>query len=230
MSIIWPISLVQAKAVLFDLDGTLIDTAGDLVGALNHVLQSQGKAAVPIADARPYISTGAAGLVHFGFGLPTDVPESLALHKQLVAFYRDNLSANSHLFEGMDEVLDTLDQQKITWGIVTNKITALTKPLLKAKGLLERSHCLVCRDTTPEAKPSPMPLLHACQVAGLTPEETLYVGDARSDMQAANAAHMVSVVASYGYIHEDEDLDTWQADAVISQALDVLPLLALGDN
>jgi 2-phosphoglycolate phosphatase len=218
---------VKAEAILFDLDGTLLDTAGDLVGALNRVLADYELPPVSTNAARPYISTGAAGLIEYGLGLQRDEANSPELQKQLVDYYRQNMSEHTCLFDGMEALLDQLDQQYRVWGIVTNKITELTVSLLKDLDLLERSHCVVCRDTTAEAKPSPMPLLHACKLTNLDPKKTLYIGDALSDIQAANSAEMTSLVAAYGYLMDGEDGSTWKADGIIHHPDEIVPWLNL---
>ncbi len=217
----------KAKALLLDLDGTLLDTAGDLVGALNRVLADEGKSPVSIQQGRPYISTGAAGLIKIGFGLEQEDPKSLVLQKRLVEYYGENMTEYTALFDGMDSLLLRLENQNMLWGVVTNKSTALTEPLLKSLNLYDRAACVVCRDTTSEAKPSAKPMYHACKVAGMLPETTLYVGDALTDMQAANSAGMISLAARYGYLMDKADADRWQADGAVDHPSEIAQWLAL---
>lgn len=217
----------KGKALLLDLDGTLLDTAGDLVGALNRVLEDEGKALVSIEEGQPYISTGVAGLIKIGFGLERDEGQSVELQKRLVDYYSKNMTEHTVLFDGMENLLARIESQGMQWGVVTNKSTVLTLPLLKMLGLFDHAACVVCRDTTAEAKPSPMPMHHACEVAGITAETTLYVGDALTDMQAANSAGMISIAARYGYLMDKADADRWQADGFVDHPSEIADWLAL---
>jgi 2-phosphoglycolate phosphatase len=216
----------KARSILFDLDGTLLDTAPDLVAALNAVLRAHGKPVMALEVARPYVSRGARGLLYCGFGLNEDAPEYAAYVDEFLGFYRKALCIETSLFEGMESLLDALDDANIVWGVVTNKAAALTEPLLKSMHLYDRMHVLVSGDTLPEKKPSPRPLLHACGVAGMLPEETIYVGDDRRDIEAANAAGMVSVAARYGYYDESESPDNWGADRVIEHPVELEIMLS----
>jgi 2-phosphoglycolate phosphatase len=217
-------NMKKAQSILFDLDGTLLDTAPDLVLALNGVLQAHGKPALPLEVARPYVSRGARGLLQCGFGLNEDSPDYTAYVEEFLDFYRNSLCEHTTLFDGMSALLDSLDDAKCLWGVVTNKAAGLTMPLLKEIQLYDRLHVLVCGDTLPEKKPSPRPLLYACGMAGMLPEETIYVGDDRRDIDAANAAGMLSVAARYGYYDASDSPDNWGADLVIEHPgeLDVL--------
>ncbi len=219
---------MQANAVLFDLDGTLFDTSADLVGALNRVLVDHDQSTVPIEVGRPFISSGAAGLIQYGFGLEREDAKSVKLQKQLVHYYRQHISDHTHLFAGMECLLNQLDKQGMAWGIVTSKITSLTELLLKDLNFLHRPHCLVCRDTTAEAKPSPVPLLYACEQLGLPPANTVYIGDAQTDVLAANRSGMPSLVASYGFVPEGADVHSWGADGVIDHPDEIEAYLDFG--
>ena len=216
-----------ARSILFDLDGTLLDTAPDLVAALNGVLQAHGKPVLAVEVARPYVSRGARGLLQCGFGLNEEAPEYNDYVEEFLGFYRQALCEETTLFEGMPAFLDALDEGKCLWGVVTNKMAALTEPLLKQMNLYDRLHVLVSGDTLPEKKPSPRPLLYACGMAGMLPEETIYVGDDRRDIDAANAAGMLSVAARYGYYDESESPDKWGADIVIDHPRELGPLLSI---
>jgi 2-phosphoglycolate phosphatase len=215
----------KARSILFDLDGTLLDTAPDLVAALNAVLQAHGKPDLALEVARPYVSRGARGLLQCGFGLREDAPEYAAYVEEFLGFYRAALCEQTCLFAGMESILDALDNAGSVWGVVTNKAAALTEPLLKNMQLFDRLHVLVSGDTLPEKKPSPRPLLYACGKAGILPEETIYVGDDRRDIEAANAAGMVSVAARYGYYDESESPDNWGADRVIEHPAELKGML-----
>ncbi len=218
--------MTKAQSILFDLDGTLLDTAPDLVAALNGVLKAHGQPELSVEVARPYVSRGARGLLQCGFGLSEEAPEYTGYVEEFLGFYRDALCEKTTLFEGMSVLLDNLDEGNYSWGVVTNKMAALTEPLLKQMNLYDRLHVLVSGDTLPEKKPSPRPLLYACGVAGMLPEETIYVGDDPRDIKAANAAGMLSVAARYGYYDQNNSPDEWGADIVIDHPRELGPLLS----
>ncbi len=217
--------MIKAHSILFDLDGTLLDTAPDLVAALNATLVSRGRQAVSLDSARPYVSRGARGLLQRGFGLSPESEDYQAYVDEFLDHYRARLCDQSSLFEGMADLLDALDASRCLWGVVTNKMANLTEPLLKQIGLIDRLHVLVSGDTIAEKKPSPRPLLYACDIAGMQPAETIYVGDDPRDIEAANAAGMVSVAARYGYYDATENPDNWGADLVIERPQDLVELL-----
>ena len=208
------------SALLLDLDGTLLDTAPDMGGALNLLRAEHGLEPLPAATIRPVVSHGAMRLVALGFpGVAGD--EFEALRMRFLEIYAANLSAGTRLFPGFDAVLETLESRDLPWGIVTNKPGWLTAPLLAALGLERRAACVVSGDTVAERKPHPLPLLHAAEVVGVQPEHCVYVGDAERDIQAGRAAGMTTVVAAYGYISDEEDPRQWQPHGVV-QAPDEL--------
>jgi N-acetyl-D-muramate 6-phosphate phosphatase len=212
------------RAILFDMDGTLLDTAPDMAGALNALRAEQGFAPLPYDAVRSAVSHGAARVVKTGF--PDAEPESLAaLQSRFLEIYRGALSDGTRLFPGMEEVLDGLARHHLKSGIVTNKAAWLTDPLLEQLGLRARFDCVVSGDTLPTRKPHPQPLLHAATLAGVAPGECIYVGDAERDVQAAHAAGMQALVANYGYLRADEDSTAWGADGYLAQALDLLAWL-----
>jgi len=215
------------RAVLFDLDGTLLDTAPDMVGALNTLRREEGLDPLPFEAVRPAVSHGAARVVMCGF---PDADASLAgeLARRFVAIYRGALSEGTRLFPGMGDVLDALDARGLKSGIVTNKPAWLTDPLLEQLGLRARFVCVVSGDTVAERKPHPMPLLHAAALAGVDPGECLYVGDAERDVQAAHAAGMPAVVAAYGYLDAGEDPGLWGAEGYLQGARDLIGWLDAG--
>jgi len=216
--------MALTRAVLFDLDGTLLDTAPDMVGALNALRQERRLAPLPFAAIRSAVSHGAARVVKAGF--PDADPESqLQLQERFLEIYRSALSRETRLFAGMDEVLDELAGLKIKSGIVTNKAAWLTEPLLADLRLRARFACVVSGDTVAERKPHPLPMLHAAALAEVTPSECVYVGDAERDVQAAHRAGMPALVANYGYLRADENSADWGAEGYLNQPLDLLDWL-----
>ncbi len=215
---------ISTQAVLFDLDGTLADTAPDMVAALNLLCREQGRAGIPYTMARPHVSHGSRALVDLGFPGASD-SEVTMLIARFLEIYASNLCVGTRVFEDMHEVLATLDRLNIGWGIVTNKPARLTDPLVEALDLAARARCVVSGDTLPERKPHARPLLHACELMDVRPDRSLYVGDAERDILAGRAAGMRTLVACYGYIVEDENPDDWQADGMISNPRDILAWL-----
>ncbi|MDF1587666.1 MAG: HAD-IA family hydrolase [Gammaproteobacteria bacterium] len=209
-------------AILFDLDGTLVDTAPDLAFALNSLLEEQGMPTLPYETIRPVASNGAGGLLELGFGISDNDDLLPALRDRLLAIYQDNILRESKLFEGMPEVLTALEQANITWGIITNKPAFLTDPLIKALQLTHRAACVVSGDTTPFSKPHPAPMLHACELINIAPEHCLYIGDAARDIEAGKNANMRTVAARYGYVSESDNPVNWQADAHINHPSEIL--------
>jgi phosphoglycolate phosphatase len=212
-------------AVLFDLDGTLVDTAPDLAYALNTVMQEQGLSPLAYAKIRPVASHGAVALLALGFNItPTDLSFD-PLRQRLLDIYAANLSRETRLFEGMEAVLQQLETRNIPWGIVTNKPAFLTDPLCEQLGLTARTNCIVSADTTPHSKPHPAPMLHACKLIGHAPENCLYIGDAARDIEAGNNVNMTTLIASWGYLADDDTPEDWQADGMIDQANELLTWL-----
>jgi N-acetyl-D-muramate 6-phosphate phosphatase len=206
---------IAVDAVLFDLDGTLADTAPDLGAALNRVRGDRGLEPIPLSRLRPYASHGARGLIGAGMGVAPGEPAYEQLREAFLAHYAAALCVNSMLFSDVDVVLAALDARALPWGIVTNKATRYTTPLLEALKLTERARAVVCGDTVPFAKPHPAPLKEAARRLGVAPERCVYVGDARRDVEAGNAAGMRTLVARWGYIESDEKPETWLADGVV---------------
>jgi phosphoglycolate phosphatase len=213
---------VTIRAVLFDLDGTLADTAPDLAGALNRLLAEHGQGPVPLERARPVTSSGARGMLRIGFGIDPPDPRYEALKERFLDLYAERLCEATRLFDGIAELLDTLEQRRVAWGVVTNKPERFTVPLLEALQLHSRAACVVGGDTTERAKPHPDPLVHAAQALRLDAARCLYVGDDLRDVQAARAARMRVVAAAYGYLGEHGDPHAWGADAVVAHPLEVL--------
>lgn len=202
-------------AVLFDLDGTLCDTAHDLRTALNQVLLARGEPILSLAEVRPVAATGARGLIERAFGTDLPEPEYKALRQELLAAYLALQRIESVLYPGMDKVLDHLDAKGMPWGIVTNKITSLTWPTLDTLGLSKRAACVVCGDTLSVCKPDPQPILHACALLKVDPKQACYVGDHARDIQAGNAAGAHTITALYGDIMDLDAAKAWPSAAQI---------------
>ncbi len=212
-------------AVLFDLDGTLLDTAKDLGAALNAVLAKNGMPSVAYEQFRLEASNGSKGLLELGFGEAINDYEFEALKSDFLDIYHNNICVETDLFNGMLEVLESIRSEGLAWGIVTNKPGYLTTQLLQ--GFDELKDCAVCisGDSLPERKPSPTPLLHAAAAIDAIPGKTLYVGDALRDMQAANSAGMISVLARYGYLTKEELERDWDVDHQIETVSELLTLI-----
>jgi 2-phosphoglycolate phosphatase len=204
----------RARGVLFDLDGTLIDSAPDLAGAANRLRAEHGLAPLPLADLRPMVGSGARGMVGVAFGVAPGEPRFEPLRDAFLAHYEAGLLETTHPFDGVDAMLSALEAAGVPWGIVTNKATRFTTPIVAGLGLVQRAAVVVCGDTTPHAKPHPEPLWHAARAMGLAPEDMVYVGDDLRDAQAAKAAGMAMVVATWGYLGLGEPVHNWGADAL----------------
>jgi phosphoglycolate phosphatase len=215
------------QAVLFDLDGTLADTAGDLGGALNHLRVQRGLPPMPLELLRPHASAGARGLIAVGLDIHPGHAEYETLRLAFLDAYTQCLSDTTVLFDGVAELLDQLEQAGIKWGVVTNKPHRFTIPVMQGLGLDQRSLSTISGDSTAHAKPHPLPLLTACEQVGSDPAATLYVGDDLRDIQAAQAAGTRSAAAAWGYIGHGQDIQDWGADVITAQPLDLLAVLGL---
>jgi phosphoglycolate phosphatase len=210
------------EAVLFDLDGTLVDTAPDMAHTVNEMRRRRSLEPVPLEQVRPFVSHGARGMITSAFGITVDDPGFQAMREEFLAIYAANICIDSRVFPGMDELLRHLEDHDVAWGVVTNKFERLARPLLAALGLSERAGVIVGGDTCPRPKPFPDPLLHAVAELGATPSRTLYVGDDARDVTAARAAGMPVVVAAYGYLGDGDPPSFWGADAVLESPEAVL--------
>ncbi len=208
------------RAILFDLDGTLLDTAPDMIRALNALRTEEELAPLAYDDARALVSHGAARLVKFGFP-EADSARLKLLQNRFLDLYRGAISVETRLFAGMEHTLAELAGRGLASGIVTNKPAWLTEPLLQDLGLMQRFVCVVSGDSVSERKPHAMPMLHAAKLAGLAPAQCLYVGDAERDIQAAHAAAMPALVATYGYLRPDENWQAWGAEGFIDTPRDL---------
>lgn len=216
------------QAVLFDLDGTLLDTAPDMGGALNELRAERGLGALEAAVIRPHVSHGAAALLRLGFGTPPEA-ELERLRERFLVLYRARIARETRLFAGGEHVLAEIERRNLPWGVVTNKPGWLTVPLLEALGLRARAACIVSGDTLPERKPHPRPLLHAAAELARAAERCIYVGDAERDMLAAHAAGMVGLVARFGYIGPADDPLSWPSQGSLAGPADLLGWLDTGD-
>jgi phosphoglycolate phosphatase len=217
--------LRRPACVLFDLDGTLADTAPDLALALNRTLQHYGRPPLHYETIRPVVSHGGIALIQLGFGLSPGSPGFDERRQLLLDLYAGDLCRETRLFDGMAGVLERLERDAIHWGIVTNKPAWLTDPLVERMGLAQRVAALVSGDTLALRKPHPEPIRHACSLVPVAPDRTWYVGDAGRDMQAGRAAGCNTIGAEYGYLHPDDPVSAWDADAHIAKPADLLDLL-----
>lgn len=215
------------ELVLFDLDGTLVDTAADLAAAVNRQRRIRRLDELPPEALRPLASHGARGMISKAFGITPADEGYEALRREFFDFYEQALCVHSRLFEGMDHTLEALELQGKRWGIVTNKIARFTDPLVHALGLTRRAACVVSGDTTAHAKPHPAPLLHALHTCRTEAARTIYVGDDVRDVQAGRAAGMRTVVAGYGYLGDGSDGSDWGGDYMIAHPRALLDLPAL---
>lgn len=217
----------MVRAVLFDLDGTLVDTAPDLGDTINAMLARRGRQALAQTAIRARASHGSQALIRLAFGVAEDDSVFPELRREFLEHYSAHLADRSRLFSGMEQLLAKLEDHAIAWGVVTNKPTCYTEPLLERLGLLKRAACVVSGDTCARSKPDPEPMWHACRMIGLAPERCLYVGDAERDIEAARAAHMPAIVALYGYIAETDQPTVWGGDGFIRYPLELLDYLNL---
>ena len=206
------------EAVLFDLDGTLADTAPDMALTVNRMLERRGRAVVPIDAVRPHVSKGARGMIGAAFGLAPDDDGFQALREEFLELYGENLCVGTRLFPGMESLLDELEATGVLWGVVTNKFERFARPLIDALGLAHRAGIVVGGDTCPRPKPFPDPLLFSAAHLGVAPMRTLYVGDDERDVQAARAAGMPVLVAGYGYLGDGAPPILWGADGIVESA------------
>jgi N-acetyl-D-muramate 6-phosphate phosphatase len=201
------------RAVLFDLDGTLADTAGDLGAALNDVRAGLGLPPLHTDTLRPHASAGARGMIGAGIGIVPDDPRYESLRAAFLGHYERRLDETTRLFDGVPELLAAIEARGLRWAIVTNKATRFTSPVVASLGLDARAGAIVCGDTTPHAKPHPEPLLHAARTLGVDPADCVYVGDDLRDIVAGNAAGMASIVAGWGYLGFGQHPREWPASA-----------------
>jgi N-acetyl-D-muramate 6-phosphate phosphatase len=217
----------KPQAIIFDLDGTLADTAADLAAPVNAMRVERGLAAMPTDDLRPYASMGARGLLLKGLGIEKEAPEFETLRVDFLQRYETAMMVETKLFDGFGGetgVLAELKKHGIAWGVVSNKVERYVRPILQELGVAQDSVCIVGGDTSGFAKPHPEPLLYGCRFAKLDPTKCVYVGDDLRDIQAGKAAGMLTMAAAYGFCGASEPLH-WQADFILSKPSDLLLLL-----
>jgi N-acetyl-D-muramate 6-phosphate phosphatase len=216
---------LSVRAVLFDLDGTLADTAGDLAAALNRLRSDRGLQALPLAVLRPHASHGARGLLGAGFGIDPQHADYIALRDAFLAYYAAALSEHTRLFPGAEDVLAEIERRGLRWGVVTNKASRFTTPLLESLAFTHNAGAVISGDTTPHAKPHPAPLLAAAAKLATPAADCVYVGDAERDVEAGRAAGMKTIVATYGYLRDEDDVEQWAADGLIASLPELLAWL-----
>jgi N-acetyl-D-muramate 6-phosphate phosphatase len=215
-------------AVLFDLDGTLADTAHDLVAPVQAMRIERGLEPLPFETLRPYASMGARGLILRGLGVEREHDAFAALRDEFLSRYEQAMLVRTRLFDGVEQVLGSLDAAGIRWGVVSNKAERYVRPILTGLGIIERSVCVIGGDTTPHPKPHPAPLLHGAQLAGVDPSRCVYVGDDLRDIEAGRAANMRTVAAAYGFCGEASPPHEWGADHLIEQPVALLKAIGIG--
>jgi len=219
----------MSALILFDFDGTLADTAPDLAAAANRQRTLRGLEPLPYETLRPVASQGARGLLRVALNMTQEHPDYETTRRQFLADYEAASTVHSRLFPGIAELLDTIRERGLAWGIVTNKVTHLALPVVTFLGLAQHSAVVVCGDTTAHSKPHPLPLQHAAKEAGYPTDRCIYIGDDLRDVQAAHAAGMPAIAAAYGYLGQDENVTLWSAEATANTPAElwdaIVPLL-----
>jgi 2-phosphoglycolate phosphatase len=221
------LSTMPVHAVLFDLDGTLVDSAADLAGAANELRQAHGLQALPFELLRPMVGSGARGMLNAAFGIGPDDPRFEAMRADFLGRYEARILRETRVFARMEPVLAALQLRGLPWGIVTNKIERFSVPLVEGLGLLPRCAVLISGDSTAYAKPHPQPLLEAARRLELAPQRCIYVGDDRRDIEAGRGARMPTLAAAWGYLGRDESVHDWRADAVLANPEELLIWLGM---
>lgn len=218
-------SLHSLKAVLFDLDGTLLDTAPDFAAVVNKMLQLHAKPQLDYSVIRPTVSMGSKAMLNLSFGIDESDSDFEKMRQHFLDLYSEHLAVYTKPFDGIIELLDWLDSKQLPWGIVTNKPRLYTKPLLEKLGLSKRSKVTVCPDDVTQTKPDPESLLLACRKLQCKTEQAIYIGDHRRDIEAGKNAKMRTIAAKYGYIETDDRIEDWSADFYADHANELLPIL-----
>jgi len=216
---------IRIKTVLFDLDGTLLDTAPDLAQALNKVLEEEGRPPIPFERARAEASYGGKALIRAGFQIDESDPAFESLRRRFLRYYEDQICVHTKLFDGMNEVLEFIENHHRQWGVVTNKPAFLTDPLMRALNLSNRAACIVSGDTTAKSKPDPLPMHYACELSGALTAECIYIGDAKRDIEAGHRAGMQTLAAAFGYLRQDDDPHSWGANHVLTNPGEIIEWL-----
>lgn len=215
----------QIRAVLFDLDGTLVDTAPDLTYALNLLRQERDLPELPVSTIRSIANLGSKAMLKKAFDLEETDANYPLLRSKFFSLYQNHILDSTQLFPNVKKVLAFLEERDIPWGIVTNKLTKHAHVLLKGLALHPKTDCVICGDTLAKSKPDPLPITHACQLLKVNPAECLYIGDAATDVIAGKAAGTQSLVALYGYIHHQDNPLEWQADGYVNEPIEIIEWL-----
>lgn len=217
--------MLDFKALLFDLDGTLLDTAPDFITALNKQLGLHGRAPLPDHAIRSSVTNGSVGLIQEGFGMAPDHVQFETLRKEFLELYFTNLADRTALFAGLQQVLDDCKARGIPWGVVTNKPWRYTEATMVQLGLMDTAATVICPDHVKRAKPDPASILLACSEIATAPQDCLYVGDHVRDIEAGRAAGTRNIAAAWGYIEASENINDWQADWIVDQSQQLHGLL-----
>ena len=219
--------LINIDAVLFDLDGTLIDSAPDLGAAVDKMRTDRGLPSLPFAQYRPMAGAGARGMIGIAFGLKPGDEGFDDLKEEFFSNYEACMTERTYAFDGVAELIEQINDMGLKWGVVTNKSARFALPLTRAMALFDTAQTIVCGDTTPHAKPHPAPLFEAARQLGIAPERCAYVGDDERDIVAGRAAGMLTVAADYGYHGASADTACWKADAIIASPGSLLNFLPI---
>jgi phosphoglycolate phosphatase len=217
--------LRHLRGVLFDLDGTLLDTAPDLAWACNTAVAEAGFRPLPAEALRPFVSGGATAMLRASLARDNGEVTIEPILQRMLALYEANIAVHTRLFEGMADVLDELERRGMAWGIVTNKLTRFTEPLLHRLDLARRPGCVISGDTCAESKPHPLPILEACRRIDRAPRDCVYIGDARRDIEAGHNAGMLTLAALYGYVPTDDPAEDWGAHGLLARPAELLDWL-----
>lgn len=207
---------MKKPTILFDLDGTVFDTAPEFLSCLNPLLHDHDLPALSLAQLRPVVSNGGNAMLKLGFGLDPDQPGFEEIKNKFLNLYEKQLGQNCQLFDGMSDLFDFLDNNQFTWGIVTNKPSRFAMPILKKFNILDRAKHIVCADHVKSPKPSAEPLLQACDKLNIQPTDCWYIGDSLIDVRASKACGMPVAIAEYGYFPENTNIQAWEADYYFS--------------
>ena len=217
----------NVEAVLFDLDGTLIDSAPDLGAAVDKMRTARGLTSLPLEHYRPMAGAGARGMLGLAFGMAPEHPDYEAMKEEFFVNYESCMTERTRIFDGVVSLIDSLVAQGLPWGVVTNKSNRFTDPLTAAMPLFSTAGAIVSGNTTPHAKPHPEPLFEAARRMSVDPSRCVYVGDDERDIMAGRAAGMHTVAARYGYLGEGADVSRWGAHAEVNSVIEILKLLVM---
>ncbi|SMN11059.1 Similar to phosphoglycolate phosphatase, clustered with ubiquinone biosynthesis SAM-dependent O-methyltransferase [uncultured Candidatus Thioglobus sp.] len=218
------------SSVFFDLDGTLADTAPDLTTGLNQILQKEKKLSLSIKKVKPFISRGSNAMIQMAFDIYEEDPKFQNLKKSFLTAYKKTRYHQTQVFLGIEQVLQYLEAKNIIWGVITNKPAEFTEPIMQKLNLTQQAACIISGDTTPFKKPSPQPILYACNITKTDPKKAVYIGDAEIDMQAGQAIGMKTLIANYGYLSENDKPKQWGADGTISQPEKIIDWIKKENN